>query len=303
MGLRAAAREAWLLPVASVVAVVRSLATTPALAVGLALVVEGAGRASRLRPLSLTAPLDGAAAVFVSPRFAMLVGGLWGAGTLLSGLLRVLFLSGALPTLGARLGGHDATRRFAPGVAWGFPRMLGTWLLAGLVDLAAGGYLLAVGVAVVRLATARELAFPPALLAVAGALALSLAVMGLVVGRVLGDVAAARAGILGEGPAVAFAEATRRFLGRPGGLTLAGISVGVAAAAASALLRPATAVLSTLADRVDGWVALGPQLMLGLFAVLAAAAVDVAWLATVGALACADVGGPEARGDEGRLSA
>lgn len=292
MGVRAAVREGWLLPVAAVVAIVRAFATVPAFAVASALLMEGAGRASRQQPFSFTAPLEGAATVAASPRFLALVGGLWIAGVLLAGLLRVLFLAGALPTLGARLAGVDATRRFAPGVAWGFPRQLGTWLVGGVADLAALGYLLAVAGAIGRIGAVAEKPIPAVVLAAAGALALGLGLAGLVVSRVLGDAAAARAAILGEGPARAWAGAARRLIGRPGGFTLAGISVVLAGVAMSAALQPATGIVSSVADRVDGVLVLGPQLMLALLAVLGTAAVDLAWLATVSALACAEVAEP-----------
>lgn len=292
LGLRAAAREAWLLAVSAVVSLLRSLATVPALAVGLALVAEGAGQGARLAPFSPLAPLEGAAAVLSSHRFLFIVGGLWAAGLLLSGALRVLFLSGALPTLGARLAGVDPTRRFAPGVVWGFPRQLGTWLLATAMELGAAGYLVAVAVSAGRLAAAPERSLHPLLLAPSGALALAVGIAGLLGSRVLGDAAAARAAILAESPAEAFAGAVRRLLARPGAFLLGAIWAAFAAAAASALLQPASALLAGVAGRVDGAVMLGPQAMLALLGVAGAAAVDLAWLATVGVLACGEARPP-----------
>jgi hypothetical protein len=60
MGVRAAARELWLLPVAALVAFIRSASMLPALAVGVALPLEGGALAMRLHPYSITAPLEGA---------------------------------------------------------------------------------------------------------------------------------------------------------------------------------------------------------------------------------------------------
>lgn len=288
MGLRAAAREGWLLPVSVVVSLVRSLSTVPAVAVALALVAEGARQGSRLAPFSPIAPLQGAAAVLTSQRFLFLVGGLWAAGLLLSGTLRVLFLAGALPTLGARLAGADPTRRFAPGVAWGFSRQLGTWLLPGLLELGAAAWLVAVALAAGGIASAPERNMPPWLLAAAGALALTVGVAGMVGTRVLADASATRAAFLAEPPAVALANAARRLLSRPGAFLLGGIAAGVAAVAAGALLQPASALLGGLAGRVEGLVLLGPQAMIALAGVVAAAGVDLAWLSTVGVLACGE---------------
>lgn len=289
LGLRAAAREAWLLPVAAAIALVRALATLPAFAVAAALALEGAGAAARLRPFSLTAPMEGGEAVLTSPRFLALVGGLWLSGTVVAGLLRVLFLAGALPTLGASLAGADPTRRFAAGALWGFPRQLGTWLLAVLADLGALGYLVATAIVAGRLVAVHQEGLQPLLLACAGGLALSAGLAGMVASRVLGDVAAARAAILDEPPARAFAGAVRRFVVRPGAFLLAGLALAFAGAAVSSVLQPATGAVAGLAGRVHGSILLGPQLMLALLAALGTAAVEVAWLATVSALACAEL--------------
>jgi hypothetical protein len=291
LGIRATAREGWLLPVAAAIALVRSISTLPAFAVAAALALEGAGAAARLRPFSLVAPLEGGEAVLTSPRFLALVAGLWLAGTAVAGLLRVLFLAGALPTLAASMAGVDPTRRFAAGVLWGFPRQLGTWLLAVLAELGALGYLVAAAIVAGRLVPVHQEGLRPLLLAFAGGLALSAGAAGLVASRVLGDAAAARAAILDELPAHAFAGAVRRFLVRPGAFVLAGLALAFAGAAVGSLLQPATGAIGALAGRVQGPVLLGPQLMLALLAALGAAAVEVAWLATVSALACADVAG------------
>lgn len=286
-GTSAAAREAWLLPVSALLSILRTFATVPAFAIAGYLPVEGALRAARRSPLTLTAPIDGALAVLGSGRYQALVGGLLIVGVATAGMLRVLFLAGALPTLGASLAGGDGSRRFAPGVVWGFPRQLATWLLSAVADIAAAGFLVA-GVAGALLVTGAQ-GGHPALAAVLGAAVLSIGLAGVVLARVVGDVAAARCAILGEGAARAFAGATRRLLARPGGFALGGISAAVAGVAATSALEPAASVLGAAAGRLHGPPLLGPQLMLGMFALLAAAAVDLAWLGTAAALACGDL--------------
>jgi hypothetical protein len=299
MGTRAAAREGWLLPVGALIALLRSLLAMPALAVGAVVVVRAADRAAAHDPRGPLAALEAVAALLTSPRFLALVGGLWLAGTLLAGLLRILFLAGALPTLGARLAGVDATRRFAPGVAWGLPRQVSTWLLAGAAELAAAGYLVVATSMAVRLAASSPAGQLRLALAVVGGAAIAIGFAGLLATRVLGDAAAARTAILGEGAAYAYAGATRRFLVRPGGFLLGGIAVGLAGAAAWGALRPAAGVVAAVHARVIDAVAVGPEMMLALLALLAAAAVDLAWLGTAGALACAE----EAEDPSRRLSA
>jgi hypothetical protein len=291
-GTRAAAREAWLVPVSALLSTLRTVATVPALAVAAILPVEGAVRAARRSPLTLTAPIDGALSVLGSGSYQALVGGLLIVGVLAAGLLRVLFLAGALPTLGASLAGGDGSRRFAAGVVWGFPRQLATWLLSALADAAAAGFLLA-GIAGALMVTGAQ-GRHPVLAAVLGAAVLAIGLAEMLAARVLGDVAAARCAILGEGAAQAFAGATRRLLARPGALALGGIAAVMAGMAAAAALQPAASVLGVAAARLHGPPLLGPQLMLGMFAVLAAAAVDLAWLGTAAALACGDL---EARGE------
>lgn len=303
MGLRAAVGEGWLLPVAWLVAVARFFSTVPAVAVGAALALKGAGLASHLRPLSLAAPLEGAAEVMGSARYLAIVGGLWGVGTFLAVALRALFLAGALPTLGARLAGVDATRRFAPGVVGGFPRQMGTLLLSALLELSAAGYLVALAVAAGQLAGAPGRTLPPFLLAAVGGVAFTTGIAGLLASRVLGDLAAARAAVLGEGPASAFAGAVRRFLERPGGLLLAGLSVAIAATVAGAIVQPASGLLASVAERADGLVVVGPQLMLALVSAMAAAALDVGWLSTAAVLACGELDAAPPATRHGRVSA
>jgi hypothetical protein len=277
MGVRAAAQEGWLLPVSAVVAFIRSAAIVPALAVGIALPLEGAALAMRLRPLSITAPFEGALAVATSVRYVAIIGALALAGGALAGLLRVVFLAGALPTLGARLAGDRSPRCFAPGVAWGLPRQLGTWILGALAEVAAVGYLIAM------------------LLGTLQAGAGSLRMVHPVLFAALGALAAARAAILGEGPGEAFAGAVRRYLARPGGFTLGGLAFALATVAVGSILQPASAILGQLAERLDVALAVGPQLMLAVLAALAGAAVELGWLGSVSALACAEV-------DDGRPS-
>lgn len=168
----------------------------------------------------------------------------------------------------------------------GLPRQLATWLLSALADVAAAGFMVA-GVAAAAMATGaqpRHQVWSASL----GAAVLTIGLAGLVAARVLGDVAAARAAILGEGPARAFAGATRRLMARPGSFLLGGLAATLAGVAVTAALQPAAGVLAAASGRIQGAALVGPQLMLATFASLAAAVVELAWLGTASALACAE---------------
>jgi hypothetical protein len=83
LGLRALVRESWLLAVGVLVAIARRAAMWPAWAVAAAMLWGGAAEAIELGALDPGAPLRGALAVAGSPRFLVLVAGLWLTGTAL----------------------------------------------------------------------------------------------------------------------------------------------------------------------------------------------------------------------------
>jgi hypothetical protein len=285
LAVRAIAREPWLLPVGALVAGVRRAATWPAWAVLLALAVAGARSGLDARPLDPAAAFEGALAAVRAPRVLFLVAGLWLAGALVGGALRVAWLAGALPTLGGAMAG-EASPVFARGVAYGFPRVLVTAALALVADLA--GTLFAAGlVAAAVLVSAHAFASGgSALLAAAVAFALTVAfAVPLAVGAV-GDAAVARASLRGEGPALAFAEGTLRLLARPGAFVLAALAFGIAGWLAPVAVEATGGLATGFARAVDPIVLLGPNLMVAFAALLVGAAVDLLWLATVSALAC-----------------
>ncbi len=288
LGLSALRREAWLLAPGLVVAIARRALTWPALAVAWTLVARGALLALSRRPLDPGAALAGAVATATSARFLALVGGLWLAGVLCGAALRVVWLAGALPTLGGAAAGEAGAPRFASGVAYGTPRVLATALLGLVLDLAAG--LFAVTLALAALQVTLHVAGGNGSAALAGAVAaaLTLAIAVPIALSVVADAAVARAALRAEGPGRAFASAARRFLARPGTFLLAAMSFGFIAA-----LAPAT--VEAFGGAATGWmrdapalVLAGPNLMLAVAAAGVAAAVDLAWLGTLAALAAAE---------------
>jgi hypothetical protein len=288
LALRALGREAWLLAAGVAVAALRRALTWPAFTVLWALVARAAVAGAHASPLDPLAGAEGALAAVTSTRVLGLVGGLWLAGAALGAALRVAWLAGAFPVLGAAMAGAEGgTRRFEAGVAYGFPRVLGASVLA--VALEAGGALfgltLALAAALVTVHGAGAASSP--LLAGAVALALVLALLVPTALSAAADAGVARAALRGEAAPGAFAAATRRFLARPGTFVLAALGFGLAGA-----LGPGT--VEALGDAVTGFahgaapvLLLGPGIMLALLAAVVSAVIDLAWLGTIAALACA----------------
>jgi hypothetical protein len=287
LGLRAAVREPWLLAVGLVVALVRRAAVWPAFAVAWAVLTRSALLALSRHPFSPAAPVEGALAVLLAPRFLALVAGLWLAGVAVGAVLRVTYLAGALPTLRAAMAGVDGPR-FAPGVAFGFPRVLGAAALGLVLEVSGGlfGATLALAAARITGHAAADGGSPLLAAAVAFALVLALAVP-LALSAVA-DVAVARAGAGGEGPAHAFAESAARFLARPATFLLAAVVFGTLAAIGPGMVAGAGSVATGFASAVNPVVLVGPQLMLALLAAAVAAAIDLVWLGTAAALACGE---------------
>lgn len=284
MGLRAAAREAWLIAPALAVAGLRRALGWPALAFAWGLLAEAAYQAARAAPLDPGAPVRGLVAAATAPRAIAIAGGLWLAGLAAAAVLRVAWLSGALAALGAALGGgRGGPDRFAAGVAYRLPRVLATALLGLVAETGGGLFSAALVVATVRLAgdAAGGAAAP---LAAAAALALTLAVAVPVALSAAVDAAVARSAVLDERPATAFAGATLRLLARPGTFVLAALLFGVAGAVAPAAVEGLGGAL----PGAVGPALVGASVMLAVAGAAIAAAVDLAWLGTVAALACGE---------------
>lgn len=287
LGLRAVFREPWLLAVGLLVAVARRAAVWPAFAVGWALLLRGALLALSRRPLSPAAPVEGVLAAATAPAVIALVLGLWLAGIALGAVLRIAYLAGALPTLGAAQAGADGPR-FAAGVAYGLPRVLGAAALGLVLDVSGGlfGGTLALAAARITLSASERGGSP--LLAAAVALALVLALAVPLALSVVADAAVARAAVRGDGPARAYVESGARFLARPGSFLLGALAFGALTTIVPAVVTGAGSLASGFATAVTPVVLLGPQLMIAVLAAAVAAGIDLVWLGTVAALACGE---------------
>lgn len=287
LGLRALSRETSLLAGGVTVAFARRLLLWPAAAAAWALLFAAAAHAARAHPLDPLAALDAVAAAATSPRFLATVGGLWLAGLLLGAALRVAWLSGALPTLaGALASGDGAPPRFAVGVAFGYPRVVAAAALAFVAEASGGLFAAALGLGAAQVSARAFDAGGSLLLAAAVALGLTLAVAVPVTISVVGDVAVARAAIRQDGPAEAFAGATRRFLKTPGTFVLAALVFAVAGLAGPAAVTVFGNALTVLAPEGPALVRAGPAAVLALASLVVTAAIDLVWLGTVAALAC-----------------
>jgi hypothetical protein len=288
LSLRALFREAWLVAAGVLVAGLRRALTWPAVAVLWGLLVQAAFLAARDRPLDPLAPVQGALDALGSPRLLAIVGGLWVAGALVGGALRVAWVAGAVPVLGGAMAeAPGGTDRFAEGLAYGFPRVLAAAALALVVEVSGGLFAAALVLGAARLGTGAP-AVAPALLAGAIALALVLAIAVPVALSAAADAAVARAALRQEGPAESFAGATRRFLARPGTFVLAALVFGAAGLLAPASIRAFGNVATGFARGARPLLLVGPSLMMGLLALVVAAVLDLAWIGMISALACAE---------------
>lgn len=294
LALRALRRQGWLVAAGLGVAGLRRLLKAPVLAVTWAMLARAAFLAARAAPLDPLAPVQGVLAALTSPRLLALVAGLWGAAALSGALLGAAFLAGAAPALAGAMspepapGAPAGTARFAEGIAYGLPRVLATALLGLAAELSGALFAVALGMGALRVTEAAAggagspwLAAPVALaltLAVAVPLALSTAV----------DAAVARSAVLGDGPLAAFAAATRRFVSRPGAFLLGAIAFGLAGLVATAAVEAIGGVTLGFAEQAPALLRAGPTLMLSGLVLLAAVAVDLAWLGTVSVLACGE---------------
>lgn len=270
----------------ALVAALRRAALWPAGLVLVMVVLRAAFAAASEDPLDPVAPVRGVLAALGSHRLGALVLGLSGAGALLGAALRVLWLSGTLPTLGAALAGAPREPRFASGVAYGFPRVLAAAVLGLAADVGASLFGSVLALSALRATALAAGAGASILLAAASALALTLALLVPVATGAVVDAAVARAALRAEGPAQAFAGAVRRFLARPGTFALAALTFSAAGALAPLSVQGVASIALGFAQGTDPVLLLGPNLMFAAAALVVAAAVDLWWLGTVSALAC-----------------
>lgn len=279
---RATLRSAWLAPVGLVVALARFAFLLPTQLFTLAVLQLAASSwASQHGLLGLpAAAAQGVLLTLGSTRFLSIAAGLWLCGLLLAWALRVAWLAGALPTLGRDLAGAPRAPVFAPGLAYGFARLLPSAVVALLLELCAAIALPAATVGAVLVARRGSpfLAAPLAAAALAGALLVAFSA------SALGDAVLARTALRGEDAPRALARAAIRFARRPAAF----LAVALTATLAELVLVGSTRGLAAVAGASASHplVALGPQLMASALALAVAALVELWRLGASAVLAC-----------------
>jgi hypothetical protein len=284
-GARAAARAGWLVPVGFAFAAAERAVGAPATLFAVAVAARGfAGGAAVAGTLG--GALEGAVQALASPRALALLAGLWGAGLLLRGALRVLWLAGAVPTLGEALARREAPA-FAAGAVWGYPRVLGAALLGFLLEAAAG--LSAAGAAVAAVGVSARLAGQggPAWAAALVALALTAAVAAPILAGLLADAAVCRAALRAEPPLRALTSAVLRLGARPSAFLAVALALGVAAVLLGGSAEAAMGTgMRLLAGRAAPALLAVPQILAGALAAMLGAFLELWRLGAVATLAC-----------------
>ena len=294
-GARAALRNLWLVAVALPVALLRSAFAWPALLFALGMLWRGAGSPAQ-GPGGFA---GGALSALLAPRSLFTLAGLWLAGALTSGALRIAYLAGALPTLGAtlevrptappRLVRESALApRFARGLAYGFGPLLGTALLGLAVELAAQLFALTATLAGVLVAFHPPGGARALLPAFLGALTLTASVLGVLLASLVADGALARTALRGEPAARAVGQAVRRVLGRPAAFLMASMVVGSLSLALLGSLNALQALPLGLFGEAPAIALAGPRLMAMVAATALSALLELWRLGTVASLACAE---------------
>jgi len=291
MGARAVRRSPWLAAPGALVGFMRWALWWPAPL--FALGIARAGLEARLSQGAegAGAAMSGALRALTAPRSLAILAGLWLAGLLAGGALRVAWLAGALPTLGGTLACEGAPRpRFAEGLAYGFGPLLGTALAGFALESAAQLVALAGVAAVVAVGLHRTGGSAGVALAGLGAFALTVAVVLPLGAALVADAALARTALAGDAPLLAMRRAGGRVLLRPGAFLFSSLAVWLAGLAIAGSVEAVGAAALGVTQGAPALLVAGPRLMASALAATLAAMVELWRVATVAALACGEEG-------------
>lgn len=280
-------REAWLAALGLLVTGARRITGWPAIWAAWVLLWRAVQSAAAKDPGSLVAPLEGAIAMVTSPRFLGVVGGLWLGGALVAGALRLAWIAGAVPTLGAVMAGQPrGTAGFVEGVAEGFGRVLPAAVIGFVLELTGTLFAASLVLASALLLGNQGTPGAAAVLGLAAATAFAL-VLALAVPLALStasDALVARAALLREPAGIALAAVARRFLSRPASFLLGAMLFGAAGFAVQLAVRSFGGIATGFALEAPFLVRLGPELMIGVLAAFLAGVLDLVWLGTLAVL-------------------
>jgi hypothetical protein len=284
-GLRAVRSEGWLVVGGLGLTLFRGVLAFPAFAFVTAVSWVGARQTLR-QGGGMEAVAATLAHVWTSPRARSIAVGLWLAGALLWGALRVAWVAGSMPILGWRLAGcRGPEPRFSSGAAFGFGRLLPVAVVAVVLDLL--GRVLVVATVLGAVAVGARIQGRGGGGAVALVAALAVAGSAFLAASLsaLGEVAVARTAVGGESPARSLGGAIRSLLDRPAAFVAALLAVALAATLATGSVQ---AFLGAVAGPLRGGpsgLLLVPELLLASLAALVAAGAELWRLAAVAVLA------------------
>jgi hypothetical protein len=294
-GFRAVAGESWVTALGMGVTLLRGALALPAVAFVVAVSSVAARQALRRGGGPATA-VGAVLQVWEAPRFRSIAVGLWLAGVLLWGAVRVAWLAGAVPIVAWRLSGcRGGEPTFAQGAAWRFRRVLPVAVAALLLDLAGRVMILLASLGVLAVGARVQGRGAPGSAAFVAALALASSALLAASLSALGDVAVARAAMAGESMGQALRRGAGAFLERPAACLVVVLAVGLAAGLAAG---SAQGVLTAFGSVVRGgprMLLFFPEMLLAMLAALVAAGAELWRLSALGVLALAPQSGRETR--------
>jgi hypothetical protein len=233
---------------------------------------------------------------WASLRFLSIALGLWLAGVLLWGAVRVAWVAGAAPLVAWRLSGaHGESPGFAQGAAWRFHRVLPVAVVALLLDLAGKAMVGLVSLGVIAVGARIQGRGAPGAAAFVAALALAGAAFLASSLSALGDVAVARAALAGESAGQALRRGSLAFLSRPAACVAVVLAVWLAAGLAAGSAQGVLGAFGSIARGGPRMLLLFPEMLLAVLAALVAAAAELWRLSALGVLALSSQSGRETR--------
>lgn len=294
-GFRAALGETWLAFLGVTLSLLRGALALP----GVAFVLAGSWLAARgllERGASPDGVMEFVLRLWGTPRFRAIAVGLWLAGVLLFGALRVAWVAGAAPILAWRLSGGQGERpSFTQGAAWRFHHVLPAAVVALLLDAAGKAMILAAAIGALAVGARVQASSSTGAAAFVAALALTSAAFLAASLAVIGDVTVARAAMTGEGPGRAIRHGLRAFLGRPAAFVTAAIVIWIATAFVAGAAQGALTGLVSAVRGAPRPLLLVPELLLATVAALLSAGAELWRLSAVGVLALPAHSGRETR--------
>jgi hypothetical protein len=294
-GFRAVAGESWVAVLGMGVTLVRGALVLPAM--GFVMAVSSlAARETLQRGGGPDAAIGAVLRLWTAPRFLSIAAGLWLAGVLLWGAIRVAWVAGALPIVAWRLSGtRGGEPTFAQGAAWRFHRVLPVAVAALLLDLAGRAMIVLASLGVIAVGARIHGRGAPGAAAFVAAVALASSAFLAASLSALGDVAVARAAMAGEGAGRALRRGAAAFLARPSACLVVVLAVWLAAGLAAGSAQGVLSAFGSVARGGPRILLFFPEMLLAVLAAMVAAGAEIWRLSALGVLALSAQSGRETR--------